>query len=128
MKTGRKMIAILVCVALLFSLSVVAYAASSAFFTDDYSGYRCTGRGSFSGFNATSSLSAEEIPDQLHIPAYDCTAYTWVVAYDSGGKIIGSENNTGTTYVSASFTGTRAVFSIGCGFTFNGFHFGFFRL
>lgn len=122
----RRILAVLVCVMIVASLSVTAFAASTTFFTRTVYGYSCTGRGSFSGTTATSTLSATPVSSQANIPSEDCTAETWVAAWDSTGAYLGSEHVISTTNAKATLVTDRTVAKIGCGFTFTGTHFGYF--
>lgn len=124
----RRILSVAICVLLIASFTIISFAASATFFTQTVYGYRCTGRGSISLSTATSTLNAETIPNQQHIPSNDCSASAWVTAYGSNGQYLGSEHVTGKTFAKATIEGGSPIKYIKCGFDFTGTHFDIFTL
>lgn len=131
MKIRRRALIVVLCVLLVFSFSAVVYAsASKMFFTKTAYGYSCTGRGNITGTVGTSTLSSTPKPMEPIIPQEACTVTTWVAAYDNNGRIIGDTHNIKyeSVNVQATYRATESISKIGCGFTFNDVHFGYYYL
>ena len=64
------------------------------------------------------------------IPQEACTVTTWVAAYDNNGRIIGDTHNIKyeSVNVQATYRATESISKIGCGFTLNDMHFGYYYL
>lgn len=121
MKNSRRMLAVLICVVMVFSMAVVASAAASkTFFSKDVGGYRCTGRGTISANVGTAVLNATEIPMQPIIPNEDCTSKVMVLAHNSSGELMGATTSNGTVYASATYTAPNDIADTYCTFKFNG--------
>lgn len=129
MKNSRRMLAVLVCVVMVFSMAVVASAAASKlFFNRSSGGYQCTGRGTINGNVATASFSATEIPLEPVIPSEACTSTIYVFAYDSAGKYMGGATSDGNVRAYVSYSADRNVGESYCSFEFNGADLGIYSL
>lgn len=128
MKMSRRILIVVVCLALLLSFSSPAFAAASqTFFTRNAYGYRCTGSGSISGREATAVFDAEALSTLTQtIPAFACTCETWVLAYDNAGNYIGaSTTGNGTIHSSATYLSeTTPIYRTYCSYQFNNTDFG----
>lgn len=125
MKNSRRLLAVLVCLIVVFSMAVVASAAASKlFFNRSSGGYQCTGRGTIDGNKATATFNATEIPLQPIIPSESCTSTIYVLTYDSAGTYMGAATSDGNVYAYASYTAQRNVADSYCSFEFNGADFG----
>lgn len=116
----RKKILVLVCVAvLLLSISVVS-AASTTFFTDDRDGYHWIGSGTVTGSKATAKLTGSQ-NSSPYIPSYDCSAESWVYAYDAGGNLLRDAHTVGDIYAKAEVSaGSTAFYKMKAKFKYNG--------
>lgn len=102
MKMSRRILTVVVCLALLFSLSSPAFATTSrTFFTRNAAGYQCTGSGIVSDWSATAVFDAESLSKA--IPPEYATCETWVLVFDSEGNHIGSSTTKGTLHASATY-------------------------
>ena len=121
MKNSRRLLAVLVCLIMVVSMSVVASAAASkTFFIKDVGGYQCTGRGTISANVGTAVLNATEIPMQPIIPNDACTSTVFVLAHNSSGELMGATTTNGTVYASATYKAPNDIADTYCTFEFNG--------
>ncbi len=121
MKMSRRIVSLAVCVVMLLSLSVVAFAASSrTFFVGTYNGYTCTGKGSIDGTTGTATFTASVNEDLPHVPSEDCSCTVWVLAHDSNGQLLGASTSNGTIYAKATYIASATIYDTYCTFEFMG--------
>ncbi len=125
----KKRIIVFVCVAALLLLSIsVVTAASTTFFTSNRDGYRWVGTGKISGNTVTAKLTGTQ-NSTPYLPSYDCSAKSWVRAYNTDGDVIGSAYDYGNTYAKAECSPTSySVYKIEAEFEYNELHRGPFTL
>ena len=128
MKMSRRILATILCLALVLSLAVVAYAASSTFVTGTRYGYRYNARGTISGLTATAKLSATAISGEVSIPSSDCSGDVWVLVFIDETNVIASAHNTGTLSTTATSTVTQPIYKTYSTFEFTGLDLGGYRL
>lgn len=120
---SKKVISIVLCLALVVALAVPALAASEVFFNKDVGGYRCRGTGGFSGRVADASFQAPELPGSLHQPDETNDSVVWIMAYDTSGRTASASQRgatTASTQCKTSSNMTKVIFT----FNFNGTTFG----
>ena len=117
MKMSRRILTVVVCLALLFSLSSPAFATTSrTFFTRNAAGYQCTGSGSVSDWSATVVFDAESLSRAVPPEYAKCT--TMVMARDSEGNYIGASTTDGTLHSSAIYISETQIYLAYCSFIF----------
>ena len=123
MKMSKKVLAAVLCLALVLSLSTVAFAAApmSTLVSTSRLGYTVIGRGSATSTVGTASLTASTSSDTPNIPSDDCSCSAKVEGYTSAGTYLGSSERTGVTSASATFNdSTGRIDYVKCTFTFVG--------
>ena len=129
MKMTKRVVALVLCLTLVFSLSIVAYAASSkTFFSATRYGYTVTGRGTTDTSKATATMIATP-GNSPSIPENDCSSTVTLKAYSSNDTVVGSATKTGTTEVRAEcrYSAGAATYTISS-FRFNGYNYGPYNL
>ena len=116
---SKKVISIVLCLALVVALAVPALAASEVFFNKDVGGYRCRGTGDFSVNVADASFRATELPGSLHQPDETNDCVVWIMAYDANGKTASSSQR-GTTVASTQCKTNADMTKVKFTFSFNG--------
>ena len=117
MKMSRRILTVVVCLALLFSLSSPALAVTSrTFFTRTAAGYQCTGSGTISDWSATAVFDAESL--SRAVPPEYATCTTWVLAHDSEGNLIGAATTNGTLHSSATYISETQIYDAYYSFDF----------
>lgn len=129
MKTSRRILALVVCLALVLSVSVAAFAdASITFFTRVVDSFKCTGRGSIVGqkvnanFTATALEGYPVMPDEAYQSTIDMLVHT------SDGKQVGISSGYGNTRATVTYNASKAVVKIECEYRFAGKYIGTFVL
>ncbi len=103
MKLSKRILNVAICLALLVSLSSLAFATTSeTLFTRSAAGYWCTGSGIVADWSATAVFDAES--RSRAVPPEYATCETWVLAYDSEGNLIGASTTAnGTLHSTATY-------------------------
>ncbi len=110
MKMRRSVLLVAVCLLVVMSISVVAFAATSKVFRRGVlDGYDYVCKGNISGSVATSTFSATAVEDLPHHPEWDCTSYVWMLARDRYGNVLGTASENGQTYARASYTARTTI-------------------
>ena len=116
---SKKVISIVLCLALVVAMAIPAFAASEVFFNKDVGGYRCRGTGGFSVNVADASFRATELPGSLHQPDETNNCIVWIMAYDKAGKTA-SASQGGTTVASTQCKTNADMTKVKFTFSFNG--------
>ncbi len=119
MKMRRSVLLVAVCLLVVMSISVVAFAATSKVFRRGVSnGYDYVCKGDISSLVATATFTATANENLPHPPERDCASEVWVLTYNQYGKRLGAAVTNGTTYTKATCTVSDAV-----EYTYNTFEF-----
>lgn len=127
----RRMFATILCLALVLSMSVVAFAATSKTFFSKQNGYGYTIRGSgkINGATGTSTLNLTASTTNLSIAEKDLVSYATIAIYDANGNLAGyGTGSKGTTYATVSLSATTNLTKIQCSYTSNGTSYGTYDL
>ena len=118
MKISRKILTVMVCLALILSLSSPVFATTTrTFFTRTAAGYQCTGRGTVSDWSATAVFDAVWL--SRAVPPEYATCKTMVLAHDSEGNLIGVATTTnGKLHSSATYNSETQIYDAYCTFEF----------
>ena len=117
MKMSRRILTVVVCLALIFSLASPVFAATTrTFFTKTAAGFSCTGSGTVSDWSATAVLNAVSLSKA--VPPEYATCETWVMAYDSEGNYIGASTTSGNLRASATYISATEIDFTYCSFEF----------
>lgn len=125
MKMTKRVVALVLCLTLIFSLSIVAYAASSkTFFSATRYGYTVTGRGTTDTSKATATMIVTP-GNSPSIPEYDCTSYVSLTARSSNGNIIARAEDTSSddVYAECNYRAGAVTHTISS-FKFTGYNYG----
>ena len=124
---SKKVISIVLCLALVVALAVPAFAATTLYSRIN-AGYRITGTASISGGTGTSAMSATPAIANPMKPIEEYEGSIRIEAYASG-KYIGSTNRNGCPDFSAVYTNTSGSLSkIVTSQSFNGTFYGSFTV
>ena len=124
---SKKVISIVLCLALVVALAVPAFAASTLYSRTN-AGYRITGTASISGGTGTSTMSATPAIANPIKPIEEYEGSIRIEAYASG-KYIGSTSRNGCPDFSAVYTSTSGSLSkIVTSQSFNGTFYGSFTV
>ena len=117
---SKRIVSIVLCLALVVALAVPAFAAvSKTFFNKAVGSYRCVGTGSINVNVAKSTFKASEIPNQPIQPGETNTCEIWIMAYDTDNQesvVIRS----GHTSVNATCTANLTIKDAYFTYSFNG--------
>ncbi|HIT34187.1 MAG TPA: hypothetical protein IAC31_06130 [Candidatus Faecousia intestinigallinarum] len=129
MKLSRKILSLAICVALLLSLSVVAFAMiSKTFFIREADSHQCIGRGSIDGNVARAVLTATALPNRPVQPGEAYRSKVMLAVRDKNGNFIGTTSREGGTYANTTHEAPGSIGSIGCTFEFSGVDLGLYIL
>lgn len=129
MKMTKRVVALVLCLTLVFSLSIVAYAASSkTFFSSTRYGYTVTGRGTTDTTEATATMIVTP-GNSPSIPEYDCSSTVSLYAYSSDDSLVASAKDTKTddVRVACTYSAGTATYTISS-FRFTGYNYGSYDL
>ena len=125
---SKKVISIVLCLALVVALAVPAFAATTTLYSRTNAGYRITGTASISGGTGTSTMSATPAIANPMKPIEEYEGSIRIEAYASG-KYIGSTSRNGCPDFSAVYTNTSGSLSkIVTSQRFNGTFYGSFTV
>ena len=122
---SKKVISIVLCLALVVAMAVPAFATSTTLYTRTNSGYRITGTASITGGKSSSTMTAAEQAGAAVRPIEDYDASIWMRSYAAGDTYLGYTDTYGypTLYVSYSYNKGNIAY-IKTEHTFNGTSFG----
>lgn len=129
MKMTKRVVALALCLTLIFSLSIVAYAASSkTFFSATRYGYTVTGRGTTTTTKATATMVVTP-GNSPSIPENDCTSFVSLKALSSNGNVVASAEDTASddVRVECSYRAGTATYTTST-FRFTGYNYGSYNL
>lgn len=121
MKMRRSVLLVAVCLLVVMSISVVAFAANSKVFRRGVSnGYDYVCKGDISGLVATATFTATANENLPHHPESDCSSYIWMFAFDKYGDELGFATSDGSVYTKATCTASKTIAYTSCNFEFMG--------
>ena len=127
MTINRRILIVVVCLALIICMSCPVFAsASKTFFTKTAAGFSCTGSGTVSDWSATAVLNAVSLSKA--VPPEYATCETWVMAYDSEGNYIGASTTSGNLRASATYISETEIDFTYCSFEFTNIDLGGYTL
>ena len=100
---SKKVISIVLCLALVVALAVPAL-ATTTLYSRINAGYRITGTATISGTTARSTMTASEVSDTPPKPIEEYSnSSIYIVAYNKSGKWLGTASNSGYPTLTASY-------------------------
>ena len=121
MKMRRSVLLVAVCLLVVMSISVVAFAATSQVFRRGVlDGYDYVCKGDISGLVATATFTATANENLPHHPESDCTSSVWMFAYNERGGVLGFASSDGSVYTKATCTASDTIAYTSCEFVFMG--------
>lgn len=110
MKMRRSVLLVAVCLLVVMSISVVAFAATSKVFRRGVlDGYDYVCKGNISGSVATSTFSATAVESLPHHPEWDCSSYVWMLVRDKDGNVLATIGEYGGTYARPTYTARETI-------------------
>ena len=101
---SKKVISIVLCLALVVALAVPALAATTTLYSRTNAGYRITGTATISGTTARSTMTASEVSGTPLKPLEEYSnSSIYIVAYNKSGKWLGTASNSGYPTLTASY-------------------------
>ena len=126
---SKKVISIVLCLALVVALAVPAFAATTLYSRIN-AGYRITGTATVSSSRATSTMTASEVSGSAVKPIEEYSdSVVFITAYDKAGNKIGTASNYGYPTLTTVLTGTTtSIYRAEFTHTFNNTTYGYYTL
>ena len=101
---SKKVISIVLCLALVLAMAIPAFAASATLYTRTNAGYRIIGTATVSGSKASSTMTAAALSDTPSHPISDYSRLVWINVYDSNDEYVGYTDARGVPTLVASYS------------------------
>ena len=105
---AKKVISIVLCLALVVALAVPAFAAT-VFFTSTVDGYDCVGSGYVTKTYAKATFEGTPYNGGMIPPAETCNCSSTMNVFSSNGQLITSVSRTGNIYCTSSYSSSSGA-------------------
>ena len=105
---SKKVISIVLCLALVVAMAVPALAAT-VFFTSTVDGYKCVGSGYVTKTYAKATLEGTPYSGGMIPPAETCNCSSTMNVFSGSGRLITSVSRAGNTYCTSSYSSSSGA-------------------
>ena len=125
---SKKVISIVLCLALVVALAVPAFAATTTLYSRTNAGYRITGTANVSSSYASTTMTASEVSGTPLKPLEEYSASISLRCYATNDRLLYSNSKTGSPTRSLSYSSGTSITKVRTVHTFNGTTFGDFTV
>lgn len=101
---SKRIVSIVLCLALVVALAVPAFAASATLYTRTNAGYRISGTATVSSSYASTTMTASALSDTPSHSISDYSRLVWINVYDSNDEYVGYTDARGVPTLVVSYS------------------------